>query len=88
MKFLADYHFQMKYYLGKANTVADAISRKAQLATMVSIWLMFAQFAEWYPYPTGHGVIYNTTMFSKLIDQIWAAQRRYSWYKMYKEKAN
>ena len=39
MEFLEDYHFTLHYHTGKANVVADALSRKS--------WGALASIASW-----------------------------------------
>ena len=39
MEFLKDYEFELKYHLGKANVVADALSRK----TLNVAWMMIKE---------------------------------------------
>ncbi|CAN6455602.1 unnamed protein product [Victoria cruziana] len=57
VEFLSDYDFQMRYHPGKANVVADALSRKTQMtSTVVNIWKLTAQFAQWHPWPSDTGV--------------------------------
>ncbi|CAN6445407.1 unnamed protein product [Victoria cruziana] len=77
VEFLADYDFEMRYHPGRANVVADALSRKTQLAhTIVSIWSLTAQFAEWHPWPTSTGVMCYAMIEEEVWSRIPEAQRR------------
>lgn len=50
VEFLTYYDLQMKYNHGKANVVADVLSRNTQMATIVmSIWNLVAQLVDWHP---------------------------------------
>ena len=47
MKFLKDYDYTINYHLGKANVVADALSRKAQVAgLMIKKWNMLERLVS------------------------------------------
>ncbi|CAN6465712.1 unnamed protein product [Victoria cruziana] len=77
VEFLTDYDFQMRYHPGKANVVADALSRKTQISsTMLSVWSMTAQFAEWHPLPTSTGVMCHTVVEEEILSRIFEAQRK------------
>ena len=39
MEFLKDYEFELKYHLGKANVVADVLSRKS----LTVAWMMIKE---------------------------------------------
>ena len=48
MEFLEDYDCTINYHPGKANVVADALSRKAQISRlMVKEWEMLGAVGEW-----------------------------------------
>ncbi|XP_071913986.1 uncharacterized protein [Coffea arabica] len=50
VEFLEDYDCTINYHPGKANVVADALSRKAQLASsMVREWSLLEDVCEWKP---------------------------------------
>ncbi|XP_071918805.1 uncharacterized protein [Coffea arabica] len=57
---------------GKANVVADTLSRKAQLASsMVGEWSLLEDVCEWNPYLEPHKVIFgNIEVKSTLLDGI------------------
>ena len=38
MKYVKDYDFDLAYHLGKANVVADALSRRSYLGSMLAAW--------------------------------------------------
>ena len=47
MEFLKDYDYTINYHPGKANVVADALSRKAQISgLMVKEWEMLGAVGE------------------------------------------
>ncbi|CAN6445433.1 unnamed protein product [Victoria cruziana] len=76
IEFLTDYDFQMKYHPGKANVVADALSRKTQISVaMLNVWLMTAEFTEWHPWPTETSIICHTVMEDEILSQIFEAQK-------------
>ncbi|CAN6462542.1 unnamed protein product [Victoria cruziana] len=77
IEFLTDYDFQMRYHPGKANVVADALSRKTHISTaMLSVWLMTAQFVEWHPWLTDTGVVCHTVVEDEILDHIFEAQKK------------
>ena len=50
MEFLEDYDCTINYHPGKANVVADTLSRKAQISgLMVKEWEMLGTVGEWNP---------------------------------------
>ena len=50
MEFLEDYDYTINYHPGKANVVADALSRKAQISgLMVKEWELLGMVGEWNP---------------------------------------
>ena len=50
MKFLKDYDCTLNYHSGKANVVADVLSRKVQVASlMVREWHMLEEVSAWNP---------------------------------------
>ncbi|GAV61977.1 hypothetical protein CFOL_v3_05502 [Cephalotus follicularis] len=57
VEFFNDYECSTQYHPGKANVVADALSRKAMVAsTMVSQWKMLEDFQEWSPVNQSLGI--------------------------------
>ena len=50
IEFLVDYECTINYHPGKANVVADALNRKAQVASlMVKEWDLLEKVGEWNP---------------------------------------
>ena len=72
MKFLKDYDYTINYHLGKANVVADALSRKAQVAgLMIKKWNTLENVSEWNSRLEPQNVIFeNIWVKSALLDQI------------------
>ncbi|XP_071926101.1 uncharacterized protein [Coffea arabica] len=72
VEFLEDYDYTINYHPGKANVVADALSRKAQLASsMVREWNLLENVCEWKPRLEPKKVIFgNIEMKSTLLDRI------------------
>ncbi|CAN6445264.1 unnamed protein product [Victoria cruziana] len=77
IEFTTYYDFQMRYHLGKANVVVDALSKKTQISTAIpSAWLMTTQFTEWHPWPMDTGIIYHALVEDEILDQIFEAQKK------------
>ncbi|XP_071916225.1 uncharacterized protein [Coffea arabica] len=70
--FREDYDCTINYHPGKANVVADALSRKAQLASsMVGEWSLLEDVCEWKPRLEPKKVIFgNIEVKSTLLDRI------------------
>ncbi|CAN6454199.1 unnamed protein product [Victoria cruziana] len=76
VEFLSDYDFYMRYHPGKANVVADALSRKTQMTyTVVSIWNLTAQFAEWHPWLSDTRVTCHALIEDDTVNRIFEAQK-------------
>ncbi|CAN6462677.1 unnamed protein product [Victoria cruziana] len=88
VEFLADYDFQMLYYPGKANVVADALSRKSQATlAMLQTWMLMEELINWHPWPTRDSLICNASVEPDLVERIWVAQRQDNQYEQYVKKA-
>ena len=77
MEFLEDYDCTINYHLGKANMVADALSRKAQVAgLMIKEWDLLTSISEWNPCLGNKKVIFgNIRVTSTLLERIKEAQK-------------
>ena len=78
MEFLENYDCTINYHPGKANVVADALSRKAQLAgLMVEEWNLLENVCEWNPRLEPQKVIFeNIEVKSTLLDRIKEGQKK------------
>ena len=70
MEFLEDYDCTINYHLGKANVVADALSRKAQVAGLtIKEWDLLESVCEWKPCLGSHKVTFgNVRVTSTLLE--------------------
>nr|XP_027101520.1 uncharacterized protein LOC113722404 [Coffea arabica] len=77
VEFLEDYDCTINYHPGKANVVADALSRQVQIAgLMATEWNLLEEVSEWNPRLDRQRVIFgNITVRSGLLDRIKEAQR-------------
>ena len=88
MEFLEDYDCTIKYHSGKANVVADALSRKAQVSSLqVKEWELLEKVGEWNPQLKSSAVLFSNIMItSTLIPRIKEAQKDDSQVQKWKEK--
>ncbi|XP_071939911.1 uncharacterized protein [Coffea arabica] len=77
VEFLEDYDCSINYHPGKANVVADALSRKAQVAgLMVKEWDMLEEISGWNPRLEKLKVLFgNLSLKSPLLERIKEAQK-------------
>ncbi|XP_071909683.1 uncharacterized protein [Coffea arabica] len=76
VEFLEDYDCSINYHPGKANVVADALSRKAQIAgLMVKEWDMLEEISNWNPRLEKLKILFgNLSLKSPLLERIKEAQ--------------
>ncbi|KAK6158643.1 hypothetical protein DH2020_005957 [Rehmannia glutinosa] len=76
MELIEDYHFDIQYHPGKANVVADALSRKASLARlMIREWKSLEELSTWNPTRTNTQILCaNISVKLDLLNEIKAAQ--------------
>ncbi|XP_071925131.1 transposon Tf2-1 polyprotein [Coffea arabica] len=77
VEFLEDYDCSINYHPGKANVVADALSRKAQVAgLMVKEWDMLEEISGWNPRLEKLKILLgNLSLKSSLLERIKEAQK-------------
>ncbi|XP_071923176.1 uncharacterized protein [Coffea arabica] len=77
VEFLEDYDCSINYHPGKANVVADALSRKAQVAgLMIKEWDMLEEVSSWNPRLEKLKILFgNLTLKSPLLERIKEAQK-------------
>ena len=88
VEFLEDYDCTINYHPGKANVVANALSRKAQLAgLMVEEWNLLENICEWNPCLEPQKVIFgNIEVKSTLLDRIKEGQKKEPMIQMWVER--
>ena len=77
MEFLEDYDCIINYHPGKANVVANALSRKVQVAgLMIKEWALLESICEWRHCLRSHKVSFsNVTVTSTLLERIKESQK-------------
>ncbi|XP_071926159.1 uncharacterized protein [Coffea arabica] len=88
MEFLEDYDCTINYHPGKANVVADALSRKAQVAgLMIKEWDLLESVCEWKPCLGSHKVVFgNVKVTSTLLERVKESQKEDSMVRKWGEK--
>ena len=77
MEYLKDFDFQLLYHPGKANVVADALSRKGKAEKhqqMARLWAMTGELVAVNPVCRDTGFLANLVISNELIDRIKLAQ--------------
>ena len=77
MEYLKDFDFQLLYHPGKANVVADALSRKGKTEKhqqMARLWAMTEELVAINPICVDRGFLANLVISNDLIDRIKLAQ--------------
>ena len=84
MEFLEDYNYTINYHSGKANVVADVLSRKAQLASlMMREWNLLEDASEWNPCLEPQKFIFGSIAVKlTLLDRIKDDQKKEPTYKI------
>ena len=77
IELLKDYDCTISYHPGKANVVADAMSRKVYMASMmVREWKMLEDVRDWCPCESRHGAMFaNISVLPTLIQRIKETQK-------------
>lgn len=76
LEYLKDYDFSISYHPGKANVVADALSRKTEAsvaALMVKEWNLLESLGSLYIEPPpkgGKSLVANFTMKSEIVNKV------------------
>ncbi|XP_071900995.1 uncharacterized protein [Coffea arabica] len=88
MEFLEDYDYTIHYHPGKANVVADALSRKAQISgLMVKEWELLRVVGEWNPKLEHNKITFgNIRVTSVFLERIKEAQIKDSMVQKWVEK--
>ena len=73
MEYLKDYDFQLSYHPGKANVVADALSRKNKVdkgQQLARLWAMSVEVVSINPVEQITGLLANLIISNDLVDQV------------------
>ena len=74
---MKDYDFQISYHPGKANVVADALSRKGKRGKgqqLARLWAMSAEVVATKPVERLTGLLANLVISNELVDRVKLAQ--------------
>ena len=77
IEYLKDYDFQILYHPGKANVVADALSRKGKVdkgQQLARLWAMSAEVVSINPVERLTRLLANLVIFNELVDRVKLAQ--------------
>ena len=93
LKLLKDYNFSISYHPGKANKVADALSRKwEELAAhmIVQEWKLVEKFAQWKPFvgEKRNAILANLKIGFNLVEKVLLTQLQARKLQMMLEAAN
>ncbi|KAK6131348.1 hypothetical protein DH2020_034916 [Rehmannia glutinosa] len=88
VELLEDYHFDIQYHPGKANVVADALSRKTHIARlMIREWHSLEELSSWNPKQIKTQLICaNMSLKLDLLEEIRESQERDEKFKGLREK--
>ena len=73
IEYLKDYDFQILYHPGKANVVADALSRKGKVdkgQQLARLWAMSAEVVAINPVERMTGILANLVISNELVDRV------------------
>ena len=80
VEYLKDYDFELAYHLGKANVVADALSRRSYMASLIASreWRLMADVAEAVyriPRQQGAALVASLSVMPRVYHSVIVAQR-------------
>ena len=80
LEFVKDYNFELSYHLSKANMVADALSRRSYVASLIASreWRLMANIVEAVyriPRQQGTALVANLLVMPRVYHSVIVAQR-------------
>ena len=78
MEFIEDYDFELHYHLGKANVVADALSRKSISSVaciVIREWEMLGTLGEFDLHLSESAALFSVVAQHTLVNRVLEAQR-------------